>query len=164
MDECGVIFVERASYGRINFVQSNSASEITCGEAGLQEVLVASQRLDDASIAHDDEGNVVGQRPVFVRARGVKRDGHFRQRPRRGHDADSGAGLDVAIEIHETLAVADFAQTIGEFGDDPVGGDAEEAGVAAVSDGALMQWIGAVENGEKEKSVREDRPHFRGNP
>ena len=47
---------------------------------------------------------------------------------------------------------------------DPIGGDAEQTGVATVGNGALMQRIGAVENGEKEKRVREDGLHFRGRP
>ena len=68
------------------------------------------------------------------------------------------------VEIHEPFAVADFAQAVGEFGDDPVGGDAELPVVAAEGGGAQVQRIGAVENRKEKERVGKDRLHLRGRP
>jgi hypothetical protein len=37
-------------------------------EARLPEVVVASQRVDDAAVTHDREADTIGQRPIFVSA------------------------------------------------------------------------------------------------
>ena len=68
------------------------------------------------------------------------------------------------VEIHEPFAVADFAQAVGEFGDDPVGGDAELPVVAAEGGGACVQRVSAIENRKEKESVGKDSFHFRGRP
>jgi hypothetical protein len=70
----------------------------------------------------------------------------------------------VAVEIHEPFAVAGFAQAVGEFGDDPIRGDAEQAGVAAECHGALVQRVGAVEDRRKEKRVGGHGLHLQERP
>ena len=51
-------------------------------ETGLREMLIAGQRICYSFVLHYDEGDTVGQSPIFVRTRGVTLQSAVKQRLR----------------------------------------------------------------------------------
>ena len=57
-------------------------------ETGLREMLIAGQRICYSFVLHYDEGDTVGQSPIFVRTRSVTLQSAVKQRL-RCHQASS---------------------------------------------------------------------------
>lgn len=111
-------------------------------KSSLLEMAVARQRVRNAFIFHHDEGNAVRQRPVFVAAKTVEVNAIFQKLARGGNNGCAGMMLNPIVKPDEDITITHPAQSIADFHQYPVRGDAMVADGAAGRQRLRMVRIG----------------------
>jgi hypothetical protein len=119
--------------------------------------LVGSKRLSDAAVLHHDEGDAVGQPPVFVRSRSVKIERAVYQGSVDGDDFDIGICADLLDQSCTDTAPPRTGQSITEFEDNRL--RCEKWSLGASDKGRCALMISIIVVHERQPIARINKPN-----
>ena len=133
-------------------------------KAGLFEMVIRRERIDQALVVHDGKGNAIGERPSFIRTAGVECCARAKLFDARRQNFDVRCGGEELKQSRKLRAIPWLAKAVAHFGQNPVGGDQRARGPSGEFQSASVEIVGWVQERDEIGRVGKNCSHCFGAP